>query len=688
MNDYINEIELRKSIELLKPDSELFEVRLLLPGKRNMSGYFRDADTLIRAFDQVNMREANAFITLQRVNDACYDRKQRDEFHARPEVTTSDNDVDAYKWLLVDLDPKRPAGTSSTDEQLADAKKLAQKICTYLKSTGFESPIIAMSGNGMHLLYPISLANTDENEQLVKDCLNALAMMFSNDKVDVDVKNFNPSRICKLYGTLAQKGTGTTERPHRMSYIISTPKERRVTKRAYLEKVAETLPKQEKPQRYNNFNPREFDVEEFMHRHGMTFKRKPGNGFTKYILDECPFDHNHKAPDSMITKGNDGALGFTCFHNSCAGKTWRDVRMLYEPDAYDHEQERKEDDERINAGWKAHVANRTKALDVIEAEPGQILDEETLTAKPMFLTAKMILAQEEPEEEFIRTGIYDIDRKMRGLKRGGVSLLSGLRGGSKSTLLSQILLTAVNDGNTAVAYSGELKSKQFLRWMMLQAAGKSHTHKSSRWENVYYTDHETDDKIADWLGERFWLYENEYGNDFDKLSAAIEGEVGRTGASLLVIDNLMTLDISKLDNYNKYNAQTQFVNRLVDLAHRSNAHIIFVAHPRKAQGFLRLDDISGSADLSNAVDNAFIVHRNNEDFRRLSQQMFQWHEDNPVYKGTNVIEVAKNRDDGVQDLFIPLWYEAESKRLKNSESEMISYGWEPDAMDIDEEIPY
>ena len=32
-------------------------------------------------------------------------------------------------------------------------------------------------------------------------------------------------------------------------------------------------------------------------------------------------------------------------------------------------------------------------------------------------------------------------------------------------------------------------------------------------------------------------------------------------------------------------------------------------------GFLRKDDISGTADLTNAVDNVFIVHRVNNDFK-------------------------------------------------------------------------
>ena len=96
-------------------------------------------------------------------------------------------------------------------------------------------------------------------------------------------------------------------------------------------------------------------------------------------------------------------------------------------------------------------------------------------------------------------------------------------------------------------------------------------------------------------------------------------------------------------------------------------------------GFLRLDDISGSADLANAVDNAFIVHRNNNDFKRLSAQMFGWDDEDEVYEGTNVVEIAKDRDGGNQDVFIPLYYEKESKRLKNDFTENRIYSWGGDS---------
>ena len=47
-----------------------------------------------------------------------------------------------------------------------------------------------------------------------------------------------------------------------------------------------------------------------------------------------------------------------------------------------------------------------------------------------------------------------------------------------------------------------------------------------------------------------------------------------------------------------------------------------------------------------------------------------------IYQSTNVIEIVKDRDGGNQDVFIPLFYEQQSKRLKNSIDENIVYGWD------------
>ena len=295
-----------------------------------------------------------------------------------------------------------------------------------------------------------------------------------------------------------------------------------------------------------------------------------------------------------------------------------------------------------------------------------------------------ILNLDEPEKTFIKTGIDILDRKMRGLQKGYVSVWSGLRGSAKSTVLSQIAINARDMGNNVAVYSGELRPKNFMEWMMLQAAGKGYN-KPSQYEGFYYTPKDTQKKIAQWLGQHFWLYNNEYGNNFTAIMDEFEKKVVEKKLDLLILDNLMAFDISDLGQ-SKWDAQSQFVFTLTKLAKKYNVHVAFVAHPRKSQGFLRFDDISGTADLGNAVDNAFIVHRNNNDFKRFSKDMFHWSEDDEVYQGTNVIEIVKDRDGGTQDVFIPLYYEVESKRLKNYVAENVIYGWNEEKKEIEVDL--
>jgi hypothetical protein len=58
---------------------------------------------------------------------------------------------------------------------------------------------------------------------------------------------------------------------------------------------------------------------------------------------------------------------------------------------------------------------------------------------------------------------------------------------------------------------------------------------------------------------------------------------------------------------------------------------------------------------------------------------------------TNVIEIAKDREFGTQDVFVKLYYEESTKRLRNSMDEFLHYGWEPEedfTTDIPDDIPF
>lgn len=673
ISNFINENELRKTIEQIYPNGELFEVRIIPGNKRKIaSGYFKSADSLLRALERYDLRSTNVYISLHQLKTELYSRVQCENFVAGAH-TTSGGDVIGYKWLFIDLDPERPSGISSSDEELHKAFNLAGKVAQFLKDYGFEEPIKGVSGNGAHLLYRIQLKNTAENEELVKKCLYALAMLFDSDGVKVDCANFNPARVCKLYGSLAQKGTSTADRPHRFSYIIGDCKDVKITDKKYLEKLAAELPEEEpvKPTAYNHYQPREFDIETWMQKYGLRYTVKQfGDGGTKYILDECPFDSSHKAPDSMITKSKSGAIGFKCLHNHCQHHNWRELRLKFEPDAYEYN----DTDKRIEDGWAKH--NRDKKAETIPAyQPEDDL--------PVFQSPLMILDRVEPDPEYIRTGINKIDKALHGLEKSKLTVLSGLRASAKSTILSEIMLNTIEDGHRVVAYSGELSDKNFMNWTYLQAAGKGYIKASAKYENSYYVEQAIKLKIATWMNDKLWLYNNVKSNNSKYLLEQIRTKCIECKADLVIIDNLMALDISDYNRSNEYDAQTQFMWALKGIAQECNVHIILVAHPRKSLGFLRLEDVSGSNNIVNIIDNAFIIHRNNADFKDKSKVILKsvgadW----MIQEGskvTNVLEIAKDRENGTCDLFVDLYYEPTSKRLKNYEAESIIYSWHDDS---------
>lgn len=661
--------EIRRTIATLK-GNDLFEVRIL-KGKKTYSGYFTDAETLIKQLGTVDLRGTNVYLTLNILDPAVYSRAQHDKFIEYTN-TTSDSDVVGYQWMLIDFDPNRATGVSSSEAELEKSKALCKKVYLYLQGLGFEEPVIALSGNGYHLLYRISLKKNEENIEIVHRCLDVLADMFNTDDVKIDTVNFNPSRICKLHGTLAQKGANTEERPHRMSKIISrNDSEPKATDKAYLIKLGEQLPKVERKKANSNYKQEQFDLEGFLQHNGLTYRESVGTGRDNseiFALDECPFDHNHRDGDAKIFRYPDGAIAFKCHHNSCSKYRWQDVRLKYDPHAYD----KKDFEKSIADGYQQH--NREKEEYPLVSESSG-----TTNTEDLFRTASAIYKEAEPENEYIRSGIDRIDTLMHGLEKQCLSLMSGLRASGKSTLIGTMILRAIEDDNTVVVYSGELANKKYLNWLMRQAAGKSHLDVSTIYPNGVGITEQVKQKIINWMGDKFWLYNNKYGNNFQCIADALEVILTEKRADLCIIDNLMALDLTQLNKMDKYDAQTQFMLRLKDIAQKTNTHVLVVAHPRKAFGFIRLDDVSGTGNISNIVDNAFMVHRINNDFKKNFKAEFnkEVKSFDKTEKATNVIEIAKDRENGTMDEFIPLYFEEISKRLRNSPTEDEAlYSWD------------
>ena len=653
---FLDETEIKKAITTIKGDDRVFEIRIISKrSKKPITGYFKSADKAVECLKKQDLEGTNVYIVLNAINEACYSRIQRDTLMAL-DTATSDTDIEAREWILIDIDPVRPKDTSSTQEQVDKALKKCGVVHNFLLEQGFPRPIIGFSGNGYHLLYKLKMQNNKENVELLKGFLSALDELFSDDEMHIDKVNFNASRVCKLYGTLAQKGLNTEERPHRMSKIIKIPDVITPVDAIYIKRICNLVkPEQINPNRYNNYSSENFDIEEWMNKYGLHYRAYSYDGGTKYCLDHCPFDANHTGKDSAIFKRSNGAIAFKCLHNSCADKTWRDVRILFEPDAYERKRQNEE-------RQMFHSFNRD-----VKPEPKHIVEKE---GEPVFFTANQIIHRPKQTEQIIKSGIYDFDRKFRGLRKNDVTILSGQTGSAKSTLLSQIILNAVDAGNNVAVFSGELAERDYLDWMMLQSAGRSYV-EPSKYEGYYNVQFKYQEMIADWLENHFWLYNNKYGFDFGAILEEFEKMVDRHKLDMLCVDNLMALDISSLAK-EKYEAQSQFAWQLHEFAQRKNIHIIIVCHPRKPMGLLGMYDISGTSDIVNACDNIIFVYRKNQMFINAYRQFFNLDYDGD---GTNIWHCAKARFGSTDDSYNDLYYEVETKRLKNSIDEVKNYGW-------------
>ncbi len=184
-----------------------------------ISGYFDDPATMAAAAADCAGKVEGVYMVLNPVPRRLLGRASN-RCRLWSKHTTSDAEVARRRWLLVDCDPTRPAGLSSTDAEHQAALDRASAVRAHLLRNGFSGLVLADSGNGGHVLVPIDWANDKDADTRAKTFLCGLARRFDDDRVKIDPTTFNAARLCKLYGTRACKGDPLPENPHRLSRIL------------------------------------------------------------------------------------------------------------------------------------------------------------------------------------------------------------------------------------------------------------------------------------------------------------------------------------------------------------------------------------------------------------------------------------------------------------------------------------
>ena len=277
----------------------------------------------------------------------------------------------------------------------------------------------------------------------------------------------------------------------------------------------------------------------------------------------------------------------------------------------------------------------------------------------------------------IRTGLPELDNIIGGLFFGQVVLLTGRRGEGKSTFASQLLVEALDQGYSVLAYSGELADYHFKRWMDFQAAGPEHiaVNVDFAGDESYFLPRPVVERVNRWYRGRAFLYDNDAVDDErEGLLDTVGKAVRRYGIKLVLIDNLMTaMDAGVSDNL--YQAQSSFVRKLKQLAVKYDIAVLLVAHPRKSRDAFSNDDVAGSADITNRVDVVVNYVRNPDKA-----------EDEPA-SCDSLLAVTKNRLFGTLTKAkapIELFYSRRSKRITSRDAFAAGvkrYGWEQERTD-------
>ncbi len=362
MNQTASQAVVRHFLEALFQPGDVFEVRAPDCRERRdaryaftCSGYFtfETLDAAAAAIAELDRSgiAPGIYVTMNPVAPALLARAAN-RIKTRARETTTDKDIVGRRWLLIDVDPVRPAGVSSTNGELALALERARAIAEYLTSIGWPAPILAMSGNGYHLLYRVDLPADDGG--LVKAVLAALAVRFSDEMVAVDRSVHNAARIVKVVGTMSRKGDdlrgapGLEDRPHRRAEIIAAPEQLAAVAEERLRAVADAKDGPDDATRANVVAPvanggddnGRFDctpagVRAWLEARGVAVKGERRNGDkTLLLLERCPINPDIASTggsDIAVLVGDDGKLAYCNLHNRGQAYTWHDLRRVLDP---------------------------------------------------------------------------------------------------------------------------------------------------------------------------------------------------------------------------------------------------------------------------------------------------------------------------------------------------------------------
>lgn len=514
-----------------------------------------------------NNRTRRVFGSLEEMLELAETKKEANLFFVPQEVEypekgfITQKDVKRWKNLIIDLDPIRPPGTVSLQEELDAAWTVANKIYDQVINPYFKGGLIFLSGNGYHLWAPIDLEVNQESISAVSDFLETIKQIYQTDKVEVDTCFKNPAQLTTLYGTVKKKSLyrnvlpGTTLE-HRQSRVVKSALRNQETNLNQLKEITnkikcnmveeKNLVKVEPTQREKNVEW----FKQFASEYNIAVENYKEDDNGVYAnLEKCPFCENDDSTGHAVKMWDNG--DYTKFYYICHHKNHCKVNK-----------------NRNNNWWKEYYKKIT-GTDLLTGEVVKEKEENSL-----------IFSYNEVQavpREYVSTGYPQLDHWLGGgFQRAGYTLLAGKTGEGKSTFAYNFINNIPSDKKILLALSEG--SCEQIKGDMQQVI----------------------------KGER----------DNISLSQKID---------LLVFDEkiLDVYDVIFFDNLNSYTweEQVRVAARLNDILPYHRASVVLLTHTQNGANFTYSDTISGSVDVRRYATQILCLQKS-EGWRKKAQGIY------------------------------------------------------------------
>lgn len=226
------------------------------------------------------------------------------------------------------------------------------------------------------------------------------------------------------------------------------------------------------------------------------------------------------------------------------------------------------------------------------------------------------------------------------IRRGELSVFTGVSGSGKSMLLGQICLYLTKMTKVLIA-SMEMKPVLTLSRMLCQRLGDPNP---------------TEKYIEEFckeLEDKLFIYDQQGVTDSKDMFAVLHyGKM--IGVDVFVIDSLMKMSDISEDNYE---AQKVFIDRLAAYCRDLDIHVFLVCHTRKLSDDYQTPDatnIMGSSHIRNLSDNILLAYRD----RAINERVLEGDEEAKSMPNA-YLYVQKQRNHTWEGR-LPLWFSEKS----------------------------